>query len=304
MLRGALIEQGWTDKAIRRLVDAETWAKARHGAYVDGAAWRATDDVGRHEITARAVFAQAKSELVASHITGAVFWDLPLWDIDLSTVDGTRRDGRAGRSEAGVRQHRGKLLPEDIVVRHGVEVVSATRLALELPTVVGLEQSMSLVGSLLHRNETDEQLLAARYGNGMDRWPHSLNTDLMLRLADGRPESVSEHRCLFLCWRQGLPKPIPQYEIRDPEGNVVAVVDFAWPELGVFAEFDGKVKYTRLLKEGESITDVVLREKRREELICELTGWRCIRIIWADLYRPEHTALRLRRLLYRANHVA
>ena len=45
-------------------------------------------------------------------------------------------------------------------------------------------------------------------------------------------------------------------------------MDFAWPEFGVFLEFDGKEKYTKYLKEGESVVDAVLREKKREELIC------------------------------------
>ena len=35
--------------------------------------------------------------------------------------------------------------------------------------------------------------------------------------------------------------------------------------------------------------DVVLREKKREALICRLTGWRCHRIVWADLYHPVET---------------
>ena len=57
-------------------------------------------------------------------------------------------------------------------------------------------------------------------------------------------------------------------------------------QYGVFLEFDGKVKYERLLKDGESASDVVFREKQREDMICRLTGWRCIRIVWADLYQP------------------
>ena len=129
----------------------------------------------------------------------------------------------------------------------------------------------------------------------MERWPGSLKHRVVLKVADGRCESVGEHRTLLLIWRQGLPAPIPQYEVFDPEtGELVAIVDFAWPELGVFLEFDGKVKYQKLLKEGESPSDVVVREKRREELVCRLTGWRCIRIVWADLYRPERTAAAIR----------
>ena len=64
----------------------------------------------------------------------------------------------------------------------------------------------------------------------------------------------------------------------------------------MFLEFDGKVKYEQHLREGESVSDCVVREKQRESRICELTGWRCIRIVWADLYRPAATADRIRRL--------
>ena len=67
-------------------------------------------------------------------------------------------------------------------------------------------------------------------------------------------------------WRGGLPKPLSQYAVVDGHGRTVARLDFAWPEFGVFLEFDGKEKYTKYLKEGESVVDAVLREKKREEL--------------------------------------
>ncbi len=75
---------------------------------------------------------------------------------------------------------------------------------------------------------------------------------------------------------------------------MIARADFAWPELGVFVEFDGRIKYGRLLAPGQSVADVVDAEKRREEEICRLTGWRCVRVVWADLERPARTAQRIR----------
>jgi len=122
----------------------------------------------------------------------------------------------------------------------------------------------------------------------------------LLRLADGRIESVGESRTLWCCFQQHLPMPEPQYKIRDRSGRVVARVDFAWPKYGVFLEFDGKVKYEKFLKEGERASDVVIREKRREELICRLTGWRCIRVTWADLDNRRKLAARIREYLYPA----
>ena len=47
----------------------------------------------------------------------------------------------------------------------------------------------------------------------------------------------------ILLWRAGLPIPVCQFEMVDEYGGTVARMDFAWPEHGVFLEFDGKVKY-------------------------------------------------------------
>ena len=40
-----------------------------------------------------------------------------------------------------------------------------------------------------------------------------------------------------------------------------------------------------------------MREKAREERICQLTGWICIRITWAQLNAPVSLARRIRRIL-------
>ena len=100
-----------------------------------------------------------------------------------------------------------------------------------------------------------------------------------------------------MCRQQNLPRPEPQYVVRDEHGHVFARVDFAWPEEGVFLEFDGRIKYERYRREGETLEEYVMREKRREERICQLTGWVCIRIGWADLEDPVATSARIRRLL-------
>ena len=65
----------------------------------------------------------------------------------------------------------------------------------------------------------------------------------------------------------------------------------------MFGEFDGLVKYLTPARPGESPADVVIREKKREDLIRELTGWLSIRLVWADLHRPARTAARIRKQL-------
>lgn len=293
-LRGELIGVGYTDKAIRRMVAEGVLARVRHGSYVSGPAWRDCNEAGRHGLVARAVLRRAGSEVVLSHVTAAVEWDIPLWDTALDIVQVTRLDGKAGRRrEAGVFQHVGELREGDVLEMNGVSVTSAVRTAADCMTVFDVEHGVAAVNSLLRRHliSLEELVECCRF---MERWPGTLNHRVVLALATPKTESVGEDRALVMCWREGLPMPEPQYEIEDPSGKVVARVDFAWPEMKVFVEFDGKVKYQPENNDGQSPTDVVLREKRREELICELTGWTCVRITWSDLLYPARTAARIR----------
>src|SRR5262245_53394761 len=105
-LRRELLADGWTDRAIAREVDDGALAKVRHGAYVAGSAWRALDRDGRHELKTRAVLKQAKTRLVVSHASALPLYEATTWGQPLVECDVTREDGRTGRKEAGVRQHR------------------------------------------------------------------------------------------------------------------------------------------------------------------------------------------------------
>ena len=303
MLRGELLDAGFTDKAIARLVRDGHWVKIRHGAYVESEQWGRLDDSGRHALRARAVAVQARTPVVVSHVSAIPFYDGPTWGLSLEDVHVTRLDGKAGRSGAGVDQHCGAVDPADITTIDGLPVLRPARTVLDVTMVADTEPSLVVANHLLHSGGTTVAELRARY-EGMAHWPWTLKTDIVLRLADPRFESVGETRTYYLCFRHGLPMPVPQYEVRDASGSVVARVDFAWPELGVFLEFDGRVKYEKHLLPGQRASDVVIAEKRREELICRLTGWRCIRISWTDLERPERTAALIRAALFRGARTA
>jgi hypothetical protein len=148
------------------------------------------------------------------------------------------------------------------------------------------------VNGLLHAGETTVELLERRAAS-MRHDPHTADRSTVLALADPRCESAGETLAIHVCWQQGVPMPVPQFEVRDGRGRVLGRVDLAWPQYGVYLEFDGRIKYDELVKPGESVADVVMREKRREQLISDITGWRCIRITWADLFTPERLAARI-----------
>lgn len=296
-LRCELVELGYTDRAIARLCDAAVLAKVRRGAYCDGPTHARLDDIGQQGLVTRAVVKQAKTEVVVSHVAAAIEHDCPIWGFDLSETDVTRTDGRVGRREAGVRQHAGRIADGDVVELNGLKVMSATRTALEVTITGSLESALIVVCDLLHRGRTTLEELADRYAS-MAMWPATLKTDVVLRLARTELASVGEVRSWVLLYRAAIPMPELQHAICDPHtGELVALLDFAWPDLGVYLEFDGRLKYEKYLRPGERAGDAVFREKQREDRIRRITGWRCIRITWADLEHPARTAEMIRRVL-------
>jgi hypothetical protein len=292
MLRWELIAAGHSDRDISRLVSAGVLRRVRRGAYVDAQAWAAANSDERHVLTARAVVKQAQTRLVVSHASALPFFGAPTWGMCLDEVHVSRPDARCGRRERGVRQHRGVLLGSDVTTRLGLETTSGTKTALDVTRCAGMEASLVVTNYLLRHGFTTLADMRERYAT-MAHDPFTLKTDLVLRLADPRPESVGEVRTVFLLYRGGVPAPIPQFELHDDRGQLIARLDFAWPERGVWLEFDGREKYLKHRRDGESVVDAVLREKQRESRICELTGWRCIRITWADLQCPAATVARI-----------
>jgi hypothetical protein len=195
-----------------------------------------------------------------------------------------------------VVHHRGKMREADVEEVNGIRVSNAARCGVEVCATAGVEPALVTVNGLLHAGRcTIDELVGL--ADSLKHWPDSLTTNIVLRLCDHRVASVGESRTGHLCWAQRLPRPEPQVPVVDEHGWPFAYVDFAWPDLGVFLEFDGREKYLRFRRDGETLDEFLLREKRREERICQLTGWVCIRITWTDLERPVETARRIRRML-------
>ncbi|ANH37323.1 hypothetical protein I601_0880 [Nocardioides dokdonensis FR1436] len=299
-LRRELCESGMSDANIRHEVHAGRLTRVRHGAYVDTAAWEALTGDGRHEVLTRAVLRQARAPVVVSHTSALPLYAAPTWGMDLSEVHVTRCDAKAGRHDAGTVQHCGLVREGDVETHHGVPVMSPTRVALEVTTVAERTPALVVVNDLLHRGLTTQEQLEERYAAGIEQWAHTLATDLVLRLANPACESVAESRAWAFFFEQHLPRPEAQYPVTGPGGELVARLDFAWPELKVWVEIDGKVKYLQPWRPGQSAEDVVIAEKLREDRVRELTGWRCIRITWDDLAHPERLAARLRAALFPA----
>ena len=212
--------------------------------------------------------------------------DLRHWQVDLDLVHVTRLDAGAGRTESGVVHHSGLVLPSDLVEEHGIRRTHAARAAIETASLTSTESALVTLDSALQLGKCTRDELDATY-RLMQCWPGMRRVQVAVRLADAGAQSVGESRSRYLFYSLGLPAPRLQFEVFDASGRLVGITDFAWPERGLLGEFDGKVKYGRLLRDGDEPGDAVFREKVREDSLREVTGWR---LDAAHLGRPVPAA--------------
>lgn len=295
LMREDAVAAGCDDQDLRAAVQAKQLHRELPGIYVDRTLWLGLDETDRYKLVVRGVMRKSRSEVVASHLSAVVLHGGPTWELPLVEVHVTRPDGRAARRQVRRVTHRGKLHPSDVAEVDGLAVTSPARTCIDLTSVVDTAHALPVLDDFLHRHlTTKEELEKTR--RRMEKWPGTLSSDVCVRLADGRRENVAESRTSYMMYAGGVPTSVPQHPIRLADGRRVRL-DFAWPELGVWLEFDGREKYLKHRRPGESLVDAVLREKRREEAIARATGWRCIRITWTDLQRPAATVAMIKAVL-------
>lgn len=297
-LRRDAREFGYTDKNLRAAVRERHIVRIRQGTYTTGGVWDKADALERHRLKAAGVLLTHGDSVMLSHTSAAVEHGLRLWEPALDKVHVTRLDGAPGRTSGDVVYHQGRWTADDVHLKGDRLIVGALRAGLETAALHSVEQGLCVLDSVLDLDHADLDEMG-RAARTMLTWPNSQRLQVSVRLARVGSQSVGETRSRFLCWEQGLPEPVLQYEIRDGEGDPFACVDFAWPAHRTLGEFDGKIKYTRLLKPGQEPGDVVFLEKKREDRIREVTGMSIVRLTWADLHRRRATADRIRSQLCR-----
>jgi hypothetical protein len=290
-----LMAQGFSPDEIARLTRAGDLKRIRHGAYVP-AAMAVAEDRELHRRLVRATVRLTSPEAVVSHESASVVHGLPFWPEGVTRVHLTRDRPTGAKKRAHVQQHTGSLGPADVTEVDGIRVTSLPRTVVDLGRSLPLMRSVPVADAAmadgLRRDELDEALTAAggRTGIGAAR--------RMAALADARSESVGESASRVVLLLNGIPAPQLQYEVFDPGGELVARADFCWEDQRTLGEFDGKIKYGRLLRPGQSASDVVYAEKLREDRLRDL-GWQVVRWSWDDLYRPRVLVERLERAFSR-----
>lgn len=282
VLTRTLVGQGFDDRDLGRMRRDGTLVPVRRGAYVrERPAERTRADEHRELIFATAP--QLHDGAVVSHTSAAVLHRLPIWPTALDRVHVTRNRSSGGKRRSIVHVHTAPLPDDHVTAIDGVPVTSLARTVLDLCRTVPIEQAVAAGDAALAyglvREILDDQLAQ------MARWPGTRQARRAIALMDLRSESAGESASRVRLHQDGLPAPDLQQDIFDGEGKFVARVDFLWREQHTIGEFDGKIKYGRLLKPGQSIEELLFEEKRREDALRDL-GWQIVRWLWADLYRP------------------
>ena len=288
-------ESGVGDREIAACVRTGAWLRFRHGDYSLPDVWRDLSPEQRHLVRCRAVIHSMGDAVCLSHVSAVVAHGIPVWGVDLSRVHVTRRDAGAPRIDGDVVHHVARLPDIDVMQIGGMLATAPDRALIEAGSQATSESALVSFDAALHGGMVAPDQLVGRFEQ-MRHWPGTRRLHVPLRLADGHRESPGESRGYWMFWRGGIPTPVCQFEVRE-NGVLIGVTDFAWPDYERFGEFDGALKYTRLLRPGENAADVVLREKRREDELRRVTGYGMMRFIWADYDRPGESCQRVRRFL-------
>ena len=297
MYRQALLASGVTEDEIRWARKNGTWTRLHRGSYIPSEPISALDKEAMHRLRAIAV-AGRSPHLVLSHISAAAIHRVPLFGVQLDTVHLTRVGASGGRTGPGRVVHVAELGPDEVMTRNGVQLTNVARTLVDFACTVPFASAVVAADHALYREIVNPQALSDALTKTRHRRGAAAARRALL-FADGRSESPGESRLRLDMHRAGLEAPVLQICVYAADGRFLGRADLGYPEQGLLMEFDGKAKYTKLRKVGQSIDEVVLAEKAREDLIRGL-GYTVIRFDWNELANPPAAIAKIRENLERS----
>ena len=263
-------------------------SRLRRGAYVEGLLWREADRDSRYRLTVTAVLRSRGVAEAASHHSAVALHRLPLWDVNQARGcrgherrPGDHHHRRASRHATQGAGGRGAGRGTQILAVADAVVTTAAS---------SVEAGVVAADAALHRGVVSVQELREAH----HRLARGLRGTARLRRALSSLDPAAESR-----GRAGL-----DWSSQDstspsrPKPCFATALDVSSPgwtsssRAGV-VEFDGAVKYA-----GADGRDALVAEKRREDELRAL-GYEVVRLVWADLSRPDRVLAMVRSALGR-----
>jgi hypothetical protein len=278
------IAVGVNANQLRALVRDGTVIRVAPRAYVLGRAHGAAATPEElHRLETLAVLRSFDNRVAASHHSALALHRLPFWRVNTDHIHVCRVEGRSSRVRGRLHIHEAVSAGVLLRSRHSGEfTTTVARAVVGTAMVDGLEAGVVALDAALHAGKTTTDELASVLTQ-MRLTPGITTARQALGLADGSAESPGETRTrLILSSIPGSPEVVPQFEVRDADGRLVGRADF---RVGakVLVEFDGRMKYGM---DGRRSEEALWAEKVREDRLRAL-GYIVVRVVWADLNRPQ-----------------
>jgi hypothetical protein len=288
-----LLADGYTHSELSAQLRAGSLTRVRRGAYDH----EPEHEIGlRHLALVEATLRLTAPSAVVSHVSAAVVHGLPVISASVGRVQVTRADVAGGRNRGALHLYAAPLREDEVVTIAGLRVTSLARTVVDLGRTQPFERAVVTGDAALQRQLSRADLEACL--NASAGRPGVAGARRAVTFLDPRSESPGESLSRAALHLQHLPPPTPQYEVRRPDGRLVGRSDFGWEEHRTLGEFDGRVKYGRLLRPGQTAADAVYEEKLREDALRDL-DWQLVRWTFADLLTPAVIADRVWRAFAR-----
>ncbi|MFD4182235.1 hypothetical protein [Rhodococcus sp. NPDC058514] len=296
--RREALQRGATDHELQRQCRTGTWKRLRPGTFAVSVEHNALDAIAQHRLVAEAALRAAAPDSVLSHQSAAAVHGFEMWNVPLRVVHLTRNRKTGGRRTQHRHVHSAVMAEHEIIEVDGLRVTTPARTMLDLSRSLNFEEALAtgdhaVRAGLVTTADLDAAAAAMPEHSGRRR------ARRVFRFLDGRAESVGESRSRALFIRKQLPVPEPQANLFSATGDHLGRVDFLLEALGVVGEFDGRIKYGRLVPEGQVPADVLWAEKLREDAI-RSAGWQVVRWIWDELATPHVIVGRIQDAVERA----
>lgn len=286
--RSDVLARGVTERGLRTMVDGGSIVRVRRGWYVDAAEWEQLWVEGRHLLKVLAVHHESiDGGATFCFASAAVIHGLPLYRTSPAHVHAVLGPTSRSRVRWGVARHDLTLRARDIVEVEGIRCTSLERTVLDLACRLTPEAAIAVADAALRRTAVrgheQDDAAAEEWRSELGRRAQGVSNRgirqarEVIALSDGRAQLPGESVSRLHLHRLGFTEVDLQSRVIGPQGEDYRL-DFAFRGARVFGEFDGWGKYLDpTLRSGMSAEAVVLAEKRREDAIRGVTGWRIVR---------------------------
>lgn len=199
---------------------------------------------------------------------------------------------RSARAHSGVAVHRSTTLaPSDVTLADNIPVTTVARTLFDIAELITARQlerafDQADIMQALDLNEIHDQLARNPTRPATKAVKHLLNTHY---IGSTPTENEFEDAFLALTRSLGLPDPTPQFYIDPQDGEPPIRADFAWPDLKIVVETDGRRTH--------GTRNAFETDRRRDQRLIA-AGWKVIRTTWRQLkYRPHELKPVLLKLL-------